>query len=51
MDENEGKGGLYEVDPKTGKRRLVERTSEAEAAPPVETPPPSAPAETEDRGE
>lgn len=28
MDENEGKGGSYIIDPKTGARRLVERTEE-----------------------
>lgn len=28
MDENEGKGGSYVIDPKTGLRRLVERTEE-----------------------
>lgn len=34
-DENAGKGGAYVLDPKTGKRRLVERT---EAPKPEKTP-------------
>lgn len=28
-DENEGMGGSYTLDPKTGKRTLVERTEDA----------------------
>ena len=37
QDEFEGQGGSYEIDPKTGKRKLVERTEDqqqpAEPAP------------------
>lgn len=40
-DEYDGLGGSYVADPKTGKRKLVERTGQA----PVE---PIAPAKTED---
>lgn len=29
MDEHKGQGGSYLVDPKTGKRKLVERTQPA----------------------
>lgn len=32
-DEFDGLGGSYVADPKTGKRKLVERTGEAPAAP------------------
>lgn len=32
-DEFDGLGGSYVVDPKTGKRKLVERTGEAPVAP------------------
>lgn len=40
-DEHEGRGGSYIADPKTGKRKLVQRTQEAAAATPtVETPAP-----------
>lgn len=41
-DEFDGLGGSYVADPKTGKRKLVERTQEA----PVK---PIAPAKTEDK--
>jgi hypothetical protein len=51
MDEHDGKGGLYEVDPKTGARRLIERTGEAVSAPPVEPQQPAALVENEDQGE
>lgn len=33
-DENAGHGGSYVLDPKTGKRELVERTAEAEQTQP-----------------
>lgn len=29
MDEHQGQGGSYLVDPKTGKRKLIERTEPA----------------------
>jgi hypothetical protein len=29
MDEHQGKGGTYLLDPKTGKRKLIERTQPA----------------------
>lgn len=39
MDEFQGVGGSYAVDPKTGQRKLVERTSETQPTPaPVEAP-------------
>lgn len=39
MDEFTGVGGSYVVDPKTGERKLVERTSETQPKPvPVEAP-------------
>lgn len=31
-DQYEGQGGSYIIDPKTGERKLVERTQEAEPA-------------------
>lgn len=40
MDEFHGHGGSYLVDPKTGKRTLVERTKEPELKP--EAPAPAA---------
>lgn len=48
-DEHDGMGGSYVADPKTGKRRLVECTQQAAAAPPpaapeVKTEAPAAPA-------
>lgn len=33
MDEFEGMGGSYAVDPKTGKRKLVQRTGKAQPNP------------------
>jgi hypothetical protein len=33
MDEFEGQGGSYVVDPKTGKRKLIERTDAPQPAP------------------
>lgn len=32
QDEFEGQGGSYEIDPETGKRKLVERTEDPQAA-------------------
>lgn len=40
MDEFDGMGGSYVVDQKTGKRKLVERTGEAQPQP---TPEPETP--------
>ena len=37
IDENEGKGGSYVVDPKSGKRKLVERTQEKSIVPQAQT--------------
>ncbi len=37
-DEYDGMGGSYVADPKTGKRKLVERTNEPAPAP-TDTPP------------
>lgn len=37
-DEFDGHGGSYVVDPKTGKRVLVERTQEAEPNQPTDAP-------------
>jgi hypothetical protein len=39
-DEHDGEGGSYTVDPKTGRRILVERTAPPGAAPPGLDPPP-----------
>jgi hypothetical protein len=38
MDEFHGQGGSYLVDPKTGKRTLVERTKEPELNPQASAP-------------
>lgn len=40
-DEHAGQGGAYVTDPKTGKRKLIERTRipESGSAPAAETPP------------
>lgn len=42
-DQHAGHGGSYILDPKTGQRRLVERTQEA--APPAAEQQPTAPAD------
>lgn len=34
-DENLGQGGSYLVDPKTGKRKLIERTQPAQPTSPI----------------
>lgn len=47
-DEFAGQGGSYVVDPKTGKRKLVERTQEPEAKPAQPDQPVSAPAEAQE---
>lgn len=39
MDEFDGMGGSYIADPKTGKRRLVERTQEPQRATEQPAPP------------
>lgn len=49
MDEFDGIGGSYIADPKTGKRTLVERTSEAK--PETNQPAPAAEQPTDDQGE
>jgi hypothetical protein len=37
-DQHHGHGGSYRVDPKTGKRELVERTGDPEAVPEPNSP-------------
>ncbi len=36
MDEYQGQGGTYLLDPKTGKRKLIERTEPAQPSQPDE---------------